>query len=133
MRAIAFLGMGCARAAANSYPPASKKPCARAVVLLRPKLCARVIALLHPKLCARSVTPSALEKLRAIVGRALLVSVFAKQPRLFSAPPSRLAQKPPVPSRALRASVKRLAKLTRKTVVEILFRKVFLKFYFTKF
>ena len=96
------LGMSCARAAANSYPPASKKPCVRAVVLLRPKL------------CARSVTPSALEKLRAIVGRALLVSVFAKQPRLFSAPPSRLAQKPPVPSGALRASVMDLQSLRER-------------------
>ena len=61
------------------------------------------------------------------------VSVFTKQPRLFPAPPSRLAQKPPVLSGALRASAVGLAKLARKIVVEILFRKVFLKFYFTKF
>lgn len=49
----------CARAAANSYPPASKKPCARVVVLLRPKL------------CTWAITRSVPEKLRATVGRAL--------------------------------------------------------------
>ena len=61
---------------------------------------------------------SALEKLR--VERIVQpVSVFTKQPWLFSAPHFRLARMSPVSKRASQANVKGLTKLARKIVLEI--------------
>ena len=114
------LGMSCARAAANSYPPASE-PCAWAVILSA----SEAVRASSCSLCAREATSDS----RLCVA----VSVFTKQPRLFSAPPSRPAQNAARTKRSLTSKRYGLAKIARKTVVEILFRKVFLKFYFTKF
>lgn len=88
--------------------PTALEWCASASEAMRMSDCA---------LCAREATSDS--KL------CVAVSVFAKQPRLFSAPYFRLAQKPPVLSGALRASVKRLAKLARKTILEISSQKMF--------
>lgn len=105
--------MSCARAAANSYPPApdcALEWCTSASEAVHTSRGEQLPP--HSELRARAVTPSVPEKLRAKAGCAACIYFCETAAAAFGAALSSYSD-------AAQASVKGLAKFARKIVVEI--------------